>query len=190
MAELTITRDREELERLEGIIEENIGAFYRVGKALMKIRDEQLYSKVRGIENFETYCRQRWDFNSSRARQLMAATETYENIKTVTPRNAIEAEFHLRPLSKLKDNPEVQREAWREAVETAPEGKVTAAHVQKVVKTYQLKGGEDGEAKVAGEDIPAGDSFVLSELKRLWKRATKKEKASFQQWMKERENEL
>lgn len=41
-------------------------------------------------------------------------------------------ERQLRPLSKLE--PDQQREAWAKAVETAPEGKVTAAHVQKVVK--------------------------------------------------------
>ena len=41
-------------------------------------------------------------------------------------------EGQLRPLSKLE--PAQQREAWQKAVETAPEGKVTAAHVSKVVK--------------------------------------------------------
>lgn len=42
-------------------------------------------------------------------------------------------ERQLRPLSKIKD-PQQQREVWQYAVETAPEGKVTAAHVSKVVK--------------------------------------------------------
>lgn len=41
-------------------------------------------------------------------------------------------EGQLRPLSKLE--PDRQREAWQKAVETAPEGKVTAAHVSKVVR--------------------------------------------------------
>jgi len=43
-------------------------------------------------------------------------------------------ESQLRPLTKLRDNPEKQREAWAKAVATAPEGKVTAAHVSRVVK--------------------------------------------------------
>jgi hypothetical protein len=42
-------------------------------------------------------------------------------------------ERQLRPLVSLRDNPAAQREAWKKAVETAPEGKVTAAHVSKVV---------------------------------------------------------
>ena len=41
-------------------------------------------------------------------------------------------EKQLRPLSKLE--PDQQREAWQKAVDTAPDGKVTAAHVSKVVK--------------------------------------------------------
>lgn len=41
-------------------------------------------------------------------------------------------EGQLRPLARLE--PSQQREAWQKAVETAPEGKVTAAHVSKVVK--------------------------------------------------------
>jgi len=36
-------------------------------------------------------------------------------------------EGQLRPLARLE--PDQQREAWQKAVETAPEGKVTAAHV-------------------------------------------------------------
>lgn len=51
-------------------------------------------------------------------------------------------ECQLRPLSKLE--PQQQRDAWAKAVETAPDGKVTAAHVSKVVKemmepTLELK---------------------------------------------------
>jgi hypothetical protein len=40
-------------------------------------------------------------------------------------------EKHLRPLTSLP--PDLQREAWREAQDTAPNGKVTGAHVQAVV---------------------------------------------------------
>lgn len=41
-------------------------------------------------------------------------------------------ERQLRPLSKL--DPDQQREAWQQAVATAPDGKVTAAHVYRIVK--------------------------------------------------------
>lgn len=40
-------------------------------------------------------------------------------------------ERQLRPLAKLE--PEQQREAWKKAIETAPDGKVTAKHITEVV---------------------------------------------------------
>ena len=128
--EVTVIQDTQELERLEGIITKNLQSFYEVGRALMEIRDKNYYHDVLGFETFEAYCKEKWDFNSSRARQLIAATETCDNIKTVTivtPSN----EGQARPLARLE--PEQQREAWQKAVETAPEGKVTAAHVSRVV---------------------------------------------------------
>jgi len=47
-------------------------------------------------------------------------------------------ESQLRPLTKLRNKPDQQREAWQKVVETAPEGKVTAAHVSDFPKTAQL----------------------------------------------------
>jgi hypothetical protein len=75
------------------------------------------------------------EFQNSQAylyRQLEAA-QTEKVISPIGEKIEI-PESQLRPLTKLKDNPEQQREAWQKAVETAPEGKVTAAHVSKVVK--------------------------------------------------------
>lgn len=43
-------------------------------------------------------------------------------------------ESQLRPLASLP--PEQQREVWTKAIETAPNGKITAAHVQGVVYQY------------------------------------------------------
>jgi len=68
-------------------------------------------------------------------------------------------------------------------VETAPEGKVTAAHVQKVVKAYQLKGGE-GERKA--EPAPDEESIKLMNLKIAWRAANKREKREFLKWVNER----
>lgn len=128
---VAITKNTAELERLEGIIRRNLQSFYEVGRALMEIRDSGLYRDVLGFDTFEAYCRERWDFNSSRARQLIMSVEAIENVKsvtTVTPNN----ERQTRPLARLE--PDQQREAWAKAVETAPDGKITAAHVQKIVR--------------------------------------------------------
>lgn len=47
-------------------------------------------------------------------------------------------ERQVRPLARLE--PEQQKEAWQRAVETAPDGKVTAAHVYKIVKGMTATG--------------------------------------------------
>ncbi|NJL06718.1 MAG: hypothetical protein HC911_17810, partial [Chloroflexaceae bacterium] len=44
-----------------------------------------------------------------------------------------ERESHAAALAKLKD-PALQREAWQRAITTAPDGRITAAHVEQVVK--------------------------------------------------------
>lgn len=131
--ELTITKDKQELERLEGVIQKNIGAFYEVGRALMQIRDRELYllKNGGGFQTFEAYCKGVWDMSRRHAYRLMESCGVIETVKCdqlVTPTT----ESQTRPLSKLE--PQQQREAWAKAVETAPEGKVTAAHVYKIVK--------------------------------------------------------
>jgi len=128
--EVVIARNTEELERLEGIIKTNIGAFYEVGRALMEIRDKGFYKDVLGFETFEAYCKERWDMGRDYAYKLMASSEVVENVYPGIQRPT--SEKQVRPLAKLE--PEKQRQAWQKAVETAPEGKVTAAHVYKIVR--------------------------------------------------------
>lgn len=80
-------------------------------------------------------------------------------------------EGQLRPLARLE--PDQQREAWQKAVDTAPGGKVTAAHVANVVKEVT------GEKEMACED-----SDAVFQLKRWWKKATIKDKKIFIEWSK------
>lgn len=58
------------------------------------------------------------------ANQIEAVLTEQSSVATIP-------EGHLRPLTKL--DPDQQREAWQQAVETAPTGKITAAHVEKIV---------------------------------------------------------
>ena len=119
-----------ELAALESKIAAGLKTFIEVGEALARIRDSRLYRAQFGT--FEDYCRERWGFNSSRARQLIGAAETVRNLESVTTVTLLPStESQARPLTTLE--PEQQREAWQRAVETAPAGKVTAAHVEAVV---------------------------------------------------------
>ena len=129
MLDLTV-KEEARIAQLEATIERGMQTFVEVGLALMEIRDARLYRAEFGT--FEEYCRERWGMASSRARQLIAAADTVRNLETVTMVTVFPAtERQARPLAALP--PAQQREAWERVLETAPDGKITAAHVQAVV---------------------------------------------------------
>lgn len=77
------------------------------------------------------------DYSQARIYQLKEAAEVQRNISNSTVvENAI-PERYLRPISQAKLQPEQQREVWRVANETAPNGKVTAAHIEDTVADYK-----------------------------------------------------
>jgi hypothetical protein len=118
---------------MEQTIEGGLKTFYEVGIGLLTIRDGRLYRQ--GHQTFEVYCKERWGFQRAHAYRLIDAAQTAERVSPIgdiKPAN----EAQVRPLTCLR--PERQKEAWRRAVETAPEGKVTARHVETVVR--QMKG--------------------------------------------------
>jgi hypothetical protein len=120
------TRRRSEL---EATIAEHVDSFTKAGAALAEMRDSRLYRDDH--ESFDDYCRSRWGMGASRARQLISAAEVTSNIGSVTivtPAN----EAQTRPLASL--SADEQRDAWKESVDTAKDGKVTAKHVENVVR--------------------------------------------------------
>lgn len=128
--------ERESLERYEAIIQRGVRTFLDVGTALMAIRNSRLYRER--YASFDSYVQVRWpELSSRRAYQLMEAANVAQNVNrgSLNPGSVPTSERHVRPLVKLE--PEDQRIAWERALESAPNGKVTAAHVQRVVD--QLK---------------------------------------------------
>lgn len=125
------TIETERLSALETTIEQGLQTFVEVGNALMEIRDSRLYRATFGT--FEEYCRERWGVSKPYATQMIQAAKTVGNlvaIATVLPTN----EAQVRPLTKLSS--EQQLTVWPLVVDTAPNGKITAAHVQKTVDEY------------------------------------------------------
>lgn len=130
MSELTTTESAR-LTELESTIGHGLQIFVEVGNALTEIRDGRLYR----IESatFEDYCRERWGIERRQAYRLIDAARVFNNVSNWTqipPTN----ESQARPLASL--TPDQQREVWPLVVETAPNGKPTAAHVQEVVNNY------------------------------------------------------
>lgn len=120
-----------ELQHHETTIEQGLKTFVDVGNALLAIRDKRLYRQSFGT--FEDYCQDRWSMERNYANKLIAAAVVVENLGTIVP--VLPAtESQARPLTRLE--PELQPVAWQRAVETAPNGKVTAAHVEATAKTF------------------------------------------------------
>jgi hypothetical protein len=171
--ENAITKNSVELEQLENIIQKNIGAFYKVGRALAEIRDKGYYKKVLGFETFEEYCKARWDLRRTYAFYMIESAKVIDNVHNCEPIPTTESQ--CRPLTRLE--PDKQREAWQKVIDIAPEGKITAALVSKVVRSMAPPS--------APKTINAQseDTDAVFQLKRWWDRANKKDKQIFKLWI-------
>lgn len=133
MNALTVS-ERGRLLEHERTIEKGLKSFIAVGEALIAIRDGRLYREKYGT--FDEYCKRRWAMTQQHGLRLVQAAEVIENLKSEPIGSLLPAtESQARPLTRLE--PAEQVEAWKEVVESAPNGKVTAAHVEKVVKQRQ-----------------------------------------------------
>lgn len=132
LMDVMLTEDeRSCLKTHEAVIERGLKTFYEVGAALLEIRDGKLYRETHAT--FEDYCRERWQLKQSHTYRLMDAASVIENLKSSPNGGTLpDNERQIRPLTSLP--PEQQAEAWKEALETAPDGKVTAAHVEATVQ--------------------------------------------------------
>jgi hypothetical protein len=125
----------------EIVIKNEMGSFIRVGNALAWVRDNDMYQQ-KGFKTFESYCKEQWGMTKIHAYRQIAGAKTNavlaKSNQLVTPK----FESVARPLTTLP--PDKQAEAWQEAVETAPEGKITAKHVKDVVaKRKRVKFNDD-----------------------------------------------
>ena len=100
------------LAECERVIERGLKTFIEVGHALAQIREERLYREAH--PTFEDYCRDRWEFDASRARQLISAAKTV-TVVTVGGQPAPISERVARELRRAGDKaPEVWAETVKE----------------------------------------------------------------------------
>ncbi|BCL39675.1 hypothetical protein [Nostoc sp. MS1] len=116
-------------------------AFFEAGKALMELRDRRLYRSTH--RTFEEYCRDRFGHNRRQSYLLMDAAAVFDNLAEkcdrsdhILPTN----EWQVRPLTKL--DPDIQPEAWQQAVEFAkgkvPSHRIVKDAVQKIMERTQV----------------------------------------------------
>jgi hypothetical protein len=101
-----------ELARYEGVIARGIATFYEVGTALLHIRDQRLYRATH--DNFEEYCRERWNMSRPRAYQLIDAANIAANLSTGVDTLCPANERQIRELASLP--PDDQRTVWAQGV--------------------------------------------------------------------------
>lgn len=146
---------RTTLRNCEKAISKGLETFREVGEALAKIRDEELF--VETHSTFKAYCKERWNFSDSRARQLIGGARLAEKVESVT-RVTLSSERHVRSLSRLPDAK--QAKAWKDAVDSAGGGAPTVKQVDDAVnhilKTQKL----NQKSQAAAEKThPDGESL-------------------------------
>jgi hypothetical protein len=127
--------EQDELKHHEGIIDRGLKTFVDVGFSLLAIRDGRLYRA--GFSTFEDYCRERWGFARTYAFYMIEAAKVVENLSVHYSEQLPATETQARPLAQL--DLELQQAAWQQVIDTAPDGKITAAHIQSVVDEIQHK---------------------------------------------------
>ncbi len=185
MTELIVldSKEKNRLNELEIVIKDNIQGFFKTGFALSEIKNNKLYRENFGT--FEDYCSERWDMGQNYANKNIKASEVVKNLGpivsasesgTIVPLSVNQLNDNLsptgegfkvlpkneaqaRPLTKLK--PELQRIAWKQAIDTAPDDKVTAAHIKKIVKVFQNNLVEE-ITKKATERVSREEQFTKS----------------------------
>jgi hypothetical protein len=118
-------------------------AFYEAGLALAEIRTRGLYRSTH--LNFESYCRERFQFSRDSAYLKIAAAEVYRNLEENLPTNCRQHndeiplpshENQVRYLAKSSLPPALQVEVWQLAVEEAggkrPSGRIVRDVVQRI----------------------------------------------------------
>jgi hypothetical protein len=117
-------QEKQQLARLEKVIDAKLGDFFEVGSAIMEIKAKELYRETHN--NFNIYCQERWGFGRSYANKLIGSAERIK----LLPENVAKPanEFQIRPFLKLE--PKQFPEKWQEVIETAGEGKVTSKIVE------------------------------------------------------------
>ncbi|HEY9648269.1 MAG TPA: hypothetical protein V6C88_17965 [Chroococcidiopsis sp.] len=125
-----------ELSHLERDIERGKDATLAMAKALLAIRDRQLYRQ--DYRSFEAYCQERWGFGERYGRMLTQFAENVVQLQTGTMVPVLPAnERQSRPLNSLPE-PEDKAHAMAAAAAIAPT-QPTARHVARAAAAVKAK---------------------------------------------------
>jgi hypothetical protein len=122
--------EENEFQQCEAIIREERAQFVRVGEALARIRDNQLYKNE--YHSFEVYCRERWGFGHTQVWRYIAAAEVHKSLSAIPGIPTPESEAQARPLTRLPA--ELVQQAWLNALSWSGDSHVPVQLIKRAVK--------------------------------------------------------
>jgi hypothetical protein len=149
--EVLTQTEQASLAECESVIARGLRDFVEVGNALLTIRDSRppLYRATHAT--FEDYCQERWDLGTSHSYRLIDSSQIVGHLSPIGD-NLPSTESQARPLTTLRKQDddgnrvidlETVEEVWRQVIERAEGGRITAQLVQTVVDQWR---GTDGKA--------------------------------------------
>lgn len=102
---------------------------FNVGRQLLDLYERDGW-RVLGYANWRECAQIEFGYKQSHVYRLLEAAQVERNISPIG--ETVIPESHARPLVALP--PEEQRTVYQQAIETAPNGKMTAAHVERTIE--------------------------------------------------------
>jgi len=128
--------EQSELTTLETVIETGLQTFYKVGEALLKIKENKLYRSE--FDTFEDYCLSKWNISKAHGYRLIEASKVVGNLSPMgdISTEIISSERKARILSKF--SPEIQRLIIQDLQSNNLEEGLTASFLEGFSKAYVL----------------------------------------------------
>ena len=114
--------EREDLARLETIVDHGVSSFFKVGNALLEISDRRLYRETHAT--FAEYCATKWQMSARHAYRLCESAEIIKSLPEQCDQ-LVTTESQARELAKADPD---DREAILD--EAATDGPVTAKKIK------------------------------------------------------------
>jgi hypothetical protein len=123
-----------ELAECEAVLREDLAAFIRVGRALLKIREGELYRD--SYSTFEEYCREAWGLSRTYAFGHIEAAKVVDNLQRFDIAELPHNQRVAQELVPLRNNPQLMAEVWHEVLQEAQANgrKPSAVAVQRAVR--------------------------------------------------------
>lgn len=126
--------EKTRLEHCELVIETGLNTFVAVGKALLEIKENNLYKK--DFDTFENYCQTKWNLSARHSNRLIQASNVIANLGPIglNPEQIINTENKARILSKF--SPEIQRLILKDLQENNLSENLTASFLESYSNAY------------------------------------------------------